>query len=294
MTSVLFDAPGPKAKARNLVGGIVTLLVVLGVIAFIIIRLADTGQFTAAKWKIFTFPLVQQTIVQAVGATLSAFALAAVLSIVLGMLLAIGKLSDHRWVSVPCYWIVELFRAVPLLILMMMIYYGLPSIGIALPPYAAVVGGLTLYNGSVLAEAFRAGIESLPKGQKEAGMAIGLRKSQVMNLILFPQAFRAMLPLVLAQLVVILKDTALGFIVTYNEILFQAKYFGSQAQYGSPIIQAAMVAAVIYIGMCLILSGIAKLVEIRLKKGGKTPMEQTPDVVAGQAGLAGLGGASGA
>lgn len=270
MTSVLFDAPGPKAKARYLVGGVITLLVVLGVIAFVIIRLIDTGQFTAAKWRIFTFPLVQQTIIQAVGATLSAFAMAAVLSIVLGMLLAVGKLSDHRWISVPCFWFVELFRAVPLLILMMMIYYGLPTIGVhGVTPFAAVVGGLTLYNGSVLAEAFRAGIESLPKGQKEAGMAIGLRKSQVMSLILFPQAFRAMLPLVLAQLVVILKDTALGFIVTYNEILFQAKYFGSQALYGSPIIPAAMVAAVIYIGLCLILSGIAKLVEIRLRKGRK-------------------------
>ncbi|MDP5227128.1 MULTISPECIES: amino acid ABC transporter permease [Arthrobacter] len=269
MTSVLFDAPGPKAKARNLLGGIITLVVVLAIVAFIIIRFADTGQFTAAKWKIFTFPLVQGTIVEATGATLSAFAVAAVFSVLFGAILAVGKLSDRRWVSVPCFWIVELFRAVPLLILMMMIYYGLPTFGIALPPYAAVVGGLVLYNGSVLAEAFRAGIESLPKGQKEAGMAIGLRKSQVMNLILFPQAFRAMLPLVLAQMVVILKDTALGFIVTYNEILFQAKYFGSQGQYGSPIIPAAMVAAALYVGMCLILSGIAKLVEIRLRKGGK-------------------------
>jgi len=287
MTSVLFDAPGPKARARYLLVGILATVLVLGVVGFIILRLAESGQFTAAKWRIFSFPLVQQTILQATGATLSAFATAAVLSIILGALLAVGKLSDHRWVSVPSYWIVELFRAVPLLILMMIIYYGLPSLGVqGITPFAAVVAGLTLYNGSVLAEAFRAGIESLPKGQKEAGLAIGLRKGQVMSLILFPQAFRAMLPLVLAQLVVILKDTALGFIVTYNEILFQAKYFGSQAQYGSPIIPAAMVAGAIYIGLCLILSGIAKLVEIRLRKGRKGKvLEATP--APGGGGMAG-------
>ncbi len=270
MTSVLFDAPGPKAKTRYVWLGVLATLVVVGVVAFIIIRFAESGQFTAAKWQIFTFPLVQQTILQAAGATLSAFATAAVLSLALGVVLAVGKLSDHKWVSVPCYWFVELFRAVPLLILMMIIYYGLPTVGIqGITPFAAVVAGLTLYNGSVLAEVFRAGIESLPKGQREAGMAIGLRKSGVMTQILFPQASRAMLPVIISQLVVILKDTALGFIVTYNEVLFQAKYFGSQAQYGSPIVPAAMVAAVIYVGLCLILAGIAKYVEKRLSHSKK-------------------------
>ncbi|WP_426298798.1 amino acid ABC transporter permease [Arthrobacter sp. R-11] len=279
MTSVLFDAPGPKAKTRYLWLGALATLLVVGVVAFVIIRFAESGQFTAAKWQIFTFPLVQQTILQATGATLSAFATAAVLSLAVGVILAVGKLSDHKWVSVPCYWFVELFRAVPLLILMMIIYYGLPTLGIqGITPFTAVVAGLTLYNGSVLAEVFRAGIESLPKGQREAGVAIGLRKSGVMLHILFPQASRAMLPVIISQLVVILKDTALGFIVTYNEVLFQAKFFGSQAQYGSPIVPAAIVAAVIYVGLCLILAAIAKYVEKQLShskklaKGGPAPV----------------------
>lgn len=277
MTSVLFDAPGPKAKTRYRAFGVLATLVVLGILAFIIIRLVESGQFTAAKWQIFTFPLVQRTILEATLATLSAFATAAVLSLIVGVILAVGKLSDHKWVSVPCYWFVELFRAVPLLILMMIFYYGLPTVGIqGITPFTAVVAGLTLYNGSVLAEAFRAGIESLPKGQREAGMAIGLRKSGVMMYILFPQASRAMLPVIISQLVVILKDTALGFIVTYNEVLFQAKYFGSQGQYGSPIVPAAMVAAVIYVGLCLILAGIAKYVEKQLSHSKKLAVPVAP------------------
>lgn len=267
MSSILFDAPGPKARTRYRLLGVLTALVILLIIGFVILRFAESGQFDAKKWQLFTFPLVQQTIAQSVGATLSAFATAAVLSLVLGILLAFGRLSDRKWISLPCYGFTELFRAVPLLILMMIFYYGLPTVGVqGITPFIAVVAGLVLYNGSVLAEVFRAGIESLPRGQSEAGYAIGLPKSAVMTSILLPQAVRAMLPVIISQLVVILKDTALGFIVTYNEILFQAKFFGSQSQYGSPIIPAAIVAAVLYVGMCLILAALAKWLESRLSR----------------------------
>jgi glutamate transport system permease protein len=267
MSSILFDAPGPKARGRYRILGVVTALVILLIVGFVVLRFAESGQFEAKKWQLFTFPLVQQTIAQSVGATLAAFGTAAVLSLVLGVFLAFGRLSDRRWISAPCYGFTELFRAVPLLILMMIFYYGLPTIGVqGITPFTAVVAGLVLYNGSVLAEVFRAGIESLPRGQSEAGYAIGLPKSQVMTSILLPQAVRSMLPVIISQLVVILKDTALGFIVTYNEILFQAKYFGSQIQYGSPIIPAAIVAALLYVGMCLILAAFAKWLERRLSR----------------------------
>jgi glutamate transport system permease protein len=284
MSSVLYDAPGRKARSRHLLLGIVGTLVIVAILAFIVWRFAESGQFSAAKWQIFTFPRVQQTIVQAVGATLSAFAVAAVGSLVLGLVLAVGRLSDRPWVSRPFHWFTELFRAIPVLILMMMIYYGLPPLfQVSWPPFVAVVVALILYNGSVLAEVFRAGIEALPKGQREAGFAIGLRKSQVMQTILLPQAVRSMLPVIISQLVVTLKDTALGFIVTYNEILFQAKYFGSQAQYGSPIVPAAMVAGVLYVGMCLILSGIAKYAESRLRKSQRVSGRKTGGAMAAAA-----------
>ncbi len=154
---------------------------------------------------------------------------------------------------------------------MMIMYYGLPPLGLTfVTPLVAVVTGLTLYNGSVLAEVFRAGVQSLPKGQSESAYAIGMSKSQVMSMILVPQATRAMLPVIISQLVVILKDTALGFIVTYQELLYLAKLYGSNLQYGSPIIPLTIVIGGIYIALCLVLSGVAKLVERRLRSGGKS------------------------
>ncbi len=278
MTSVLYDVPGPRAIVRNRILAIITILVVLAAIGFVVYRMYATGQFEPSKWYVFTFSNVWMGILGALGKTLGAFALAAVLSLILGFVLAIGRLSDHAWVRIPVGVIVELFRAVPVLVFMMLLYYGLPVVGVDMDPYWAVVIGLMVYNGSVLAEALRAGIESLPKGQKEAGYAIGLRKSGVMRLILLPQAVRAMLPVIVAQLVVTLKDTALGFIITYPELLYYAKLLSSQQ--GRPILQSAFVIGGIYILLCLVLAGIAKWVEVRTRHSARLK-GYTPDAGGG-------------
>lgn len=268
MTSVLYDVPGPRAILRNRVLGVVTVLVVGALLGFLIYRLAVTGQFSASKWQIFGSANVWIRVGEALGATLAAFIAAAIGSLILGVILAVGRLSDHRWVRVPVTTITELLRAVPVLVMMMLLFYGIPTaFGIKMDSYWAVVIALIAYNGSVLAEAFRAGIESLPRGQKEAGYAIGLRKNGVMRLILFPQAIRAMLPVIIAQLVVTMKDTALGFIITYPELLYAAKLFSSQQ--GRPILQSAFVIGGIYIVLCLILAGFAKWAEIKTRQSPK-------------------------
>ncbi|MET0297374.1 MAG: amino acid ABC transporter permease [Microbacterium sp.] len=269
MSSVLYDVPGPRAIARNRLLSVLTILLVAAVVGFLLWRLFDTGQFTAEKWAAFTYTNVWVQFGLATLNTLSAFALAGVGALVLGFVLAIGRMSEHAWVRWPFTAIVEVLRAVPVLIFMFLLYYGLPVLGVRMEPYWAVVIALIAYNGSVLAEVIRAGVESLPRGQQEAGYAIGLRKAGVMRLVLLPQAIRAMMPVIIAQLVVTLKDTALGFIITYPEILFYAKYLGTQSQVGSPIVPATIVAAIIYITLCLILSGVATTVEKRLRRSGK-------------------------
>lgn len=277
MTSVLYDVPGPRAVLRNRIIGVVTVLVVLGVVGFIIWRFADTGQFSAQKWELLSYTAIWARIGEGVLSTLAAFAVAAVGSLVLGFLLAVGRLSDHAAVRLPAVAVTEVMRAIPVLVGMMLLYYGLPTVGVRMSPYWAVVIALIVYNGSVIAEALRAGVQSLPRGQSEAGYAIGLRKSGVMTLILLPQAVRAMMPVIIAQLVVCLKDTALGFIITYPELLYVARTLGRNTQYGAPIIPMTIVTGAIYIGMCLLLSYAA----YRVEKG----IRRSPKVVAVQADL---------
>lgn len=269
MSSVLYDVPGPRAIVRNRILGVVTVLVVLGIVGFFVWRLADTGQFTAQKWSAFTYTNVWASIFDATLATLAAFGAAALGALALGFVLAIGRLSDHAWVRRPFIAVIEVFRAIPVLVFMFLLYYGFPVIGIRMEPYWAVVIALVCYNGSVLAEVIRAGVESLPRGQTEAGYALGLRKAGVMRLILLPQAIRAMMPVIIAQFVVTLKDTALGFVITYPELLFYAKYIGAQPVVGSPIVPATIVVGAIYIALCLLLSFVATLVEKRLRRSAR-------------------------
>lgn len=281
MSTVLYDAPGPRANARNRVLSILTALVGAAAIGFVLWRLAATGQFTAEKWAAFTFTQVWIDFGLATLRTLGAFAVAAVGALALGFVLALGRLSEHPRLRVPAGVAVELLRAVPVLIFMFLLYYGLPVLGVRMSPYWAVVIALIAYNGSVLAEVIRTGVQALPRGQSEAGYAIGLRKAALMRLVLLPQAIRAMMPVIIAQLVVTLKDTALGFIITYPELLFYAKYLGTQSTLDSPIIPATIVAGAVYIAMCLALSTVATTVERRLRRttpGVASAHQPTQDV----------------
>jgi len=267
MTAVLYDIPGPRARARNLMFGVVGTAAVLGIFGFVIYRFAVTGQFDAAKWEWIQYEAIQILLLEALLATLQAFVVAAVLSLLFGAVFAGGRLSDHTWISRPATVIVEFFRAVPLLILIFILFFGASrTFGINISAFWAVVIGLMLYNGSVLAEIFRAGVLALPRGQSEAAYGLGMRKSQVMTNVLLPQALRSMLPTIVSQLVVVLKDTALGFIILYPELLYQARFLGGQGQLGSPILQVALVVAVIYISMCLLLSWLANYAEKRSRR----------------------------
>jgi glutamate transport system permease protein len=280
MTAVLYDVPGPRARRRNRILGIIGVVAVVAFMAYVIYRLAATGQFDPEKWNIFTFKAVQLLLLDALVNTLSAFAMAAVLSLLVGALLAAARLSDHAVLRYPATLVVEFFRAIPVLVMMFTIYFGLPAAGVTISAFWAVVIGLTLYNGSVLAEIFRAGVLALPRGQSEAAYALGMRKTQVMTAVLLPQALRAMLPTIISQLVVVLKDTALGFLIGYPELLFQARLLGSQGDFELPIIPVAIVVALIYIAMCLLLSWLANYVDRRTRRrpGAITVDRATVDV----------------
>ncbi len=241
----------------------------LAIIGYIGWRFYDSGQFTARKWDWIQYKVIQEDLATAVLATLQAFALGAVLALAFGAIFAAGRLSDHaaiRWVATV---VVELFRAIPLLILIFFFYYGLPAAGLKMSPYMAVVLGLMLYNGSVLAEVFRAGILALPRGQSEAAYALGMRKTQVMVLILLPQALRSMMPTIISQLVVLLKDTALGFLITYEELLRFAQRIGGDGQFGRPFVPTALVVAAIYITLCLLLTWLATYLQRRERRSKK-------------------------
>ncbi|MFJ3924578.1 amino acid ABC transporter permease [Streptomyces sp. NPDC090022] len=264
-STALYDVPGPRTRRRHLVYGIVSTVLILALVVWIVYLLFDTEQFTAAKWNPFTYEGIQELLLRGLGNTLKAFAYASVLSLLLGAVLAAGRLSVHR----PLRWLatlfVEFFRAMPVLVMIFFIFVALKA-----QPLPALVAGLTLYNGSVLAEVFRTGINAVDRGQREAAYALGMRKTQVMTHVLAPQAVRAMLPTIISQLVVALKDTSLGYLITYEEFLHAGKLIASNLDYDLPFIPVVMIISPIYIGMCMLLSWFATWVARRERRSVKT------------------------
>lgn len=270
--SVLFDAPGPRARIRNRVFSAVTIAVAVLVVWAVARRLADRGQLTAQKWEPFlTANLWKTYVLPGIVGTLTAAALSIVLALILGFALGVGRLSPLRVVRLPCAVIVEIFRAVPVLIMMIFAYFlyalydAFPSKHLAL---AGVVTGLTLYNGAVIAEIVRSGVGALPRGQSEAATALGLSWGQTMRSVLLPQAVTSMLPVLISQLVVVLKDTAIGYQITFVEMVRQGTVIGSS--YGN-YVPALIVIALLMISVNFALSAVATRVERRLRRSQRTP-----------------------
>ncbi|MEU3214754.1 amino acid ABC transporter permease [Streptomyces sp. NPDC006971] len=264
-STALYDVPGPAARRRHRTYGIVSTALILAAAGWIVFLLLDTGQFSGAKWTPFAYKGIQELLLRGLGNTLKAFAYAAVLSLALGAVLAVGRLSDHRAVRWASTLLVEFFRAMPVLVMIFFVFVALKA-----QPLTALVTGLTLYNGSVLAEVFRTGINSVDRGQREAAYALGMRKTQVTTYVLAPQAVRAMLPTIISQLVVALKDTSLGFLITYEEFLHAGKLIASNLDYDLPFIPVVMVISPIYIGMCMLLSWFATWVARQERRSPKT------------------------
>ncbi|MFG3295443.1 amino acid ABC transporter permease [Streptomyces sp. NPDC048179] len=270
MTSVLYDAQGPRAKRRNIVYSAVFLVAAVAVVWWVYRSLDDKGQLDWEKWKPFFSGSEAWTtyILPGLKNTLIAAALSMLIALPLGAVFGIARLSDHAWVRIPAGVVVEFFRAIPVLILMIFgvaLFAEYTDVSSDDRPLYAVVTGLVLYNASVLAEIVRAGILALPKGQTEAAQAIGLRKTQIMTSILLPQAVTAMLPAIVSQLVVIVKDTALGgAVLTFPELLASVSPMSSY--YGANTIASFTIVAVIFVALNFTLTTFASWLEGRLRR----------------------------
>lgn len=270
--SVLFDAPGPRARRLSLILSIVAAALIVAGAVWVILTLAAPrdsggitlpGMFDPTRWNIFTDPAVWGFIGEGVIATLQAAAVAAVGAIVVGVVLSLLRSSLIPWVRIPTAWVIEFFRGMPVLLMMLFILL-VASTG----AFWAVVIALIVYNGTLIGEILRAGLAALPRGQREAALSVGMREFQSKMLVEFPQAFRQMLPIIVAQLVVLLKDTSLGYIVGYNEIIRNninnlGSFYGNRYLFSLFVVTLA-----IYLTINLLLSWFARWLARRTASGG--------------------------
>jgi glutamate transport system permease protein len=295
-TSVLYDAPGPRQRKITWISSIVATVVLLAAFYFLIYQpLDDKGQFSMDLWGPFVdpsneyFSQVWDRIGYGFRQTLIAAAIAILSSVVLGTLLAVLRIQlkslarrKFTGASTPLSYLlrglsavlsavtrvcVEVFRGLPVVLTIFFVARGLPEFGVSFDSLWYLVIGLTVYNMVVIAEILRSGMEGLAGGQAEAAAALGLSPLQTTRMILLPQAYRIMLPALISQIVVVLKDTSLGFIISYEDTLNIAKQVIGAL--GNPI-QTYVVIGAMFIAVNYSLSKLAQYVQHRLARGRKT------------------------
>jgi glutamate transport system permease protein len=242
--TVLYDAPGPRTRRRIMIWSVLSGIVLAGVLGIGVWRFAAHGQLAAARWAPFTqWPIWEYLLVGLLG-TLEAAAYVAVLSAVAGVFLALGRLSRVR----PVRWLatgyIEIARTLPVLLMIYVTLFALPGVGVILPLLWKLVLPLTVANAAAFAEIFRAGILSLPSGQSEAALSLGLTGAQTMRFVVLPQAVRHVTPSLVSQLVSLVKDTSLGYVVAFTELLYRAQVLSA---YNHLLVQTFLVVTFIYL-----------------------------------------------
>jgi glutamate transport system permease protein len=295
--SVLYDAPGPRARRRALIGSIIALIGILALLTVVVLRLVDAGQFTMARWGALinpgdeNFAAVWRLLGEGFLATLVAAGLAIVFSLVIGTLLGAARMMSGRWTRGPIIGLVELLRGLPVVVTIFFVFLALPAAGIRVAPLPGPDGlwyliiGLVLYNSVIIAEILRAGVASLPRGQREAALAVGMTNGLTMRQVLLPQAFRTMLPALISQLVVVLKDTSLAAVLgIYIELLRRGNLIALNLN--NPI-QVLFAVALIFIAINYALSRLAVYTEDRLSRGPRAAKVAEVEAVPGAGAAAG-------
>ncbi|MCY7411559.1 MAG: amino acid ABC transporter permease [Salinibacterium sp.] len=298
MTILLYDVPGPRAKRISIVVSIAAGIVILvGIIAGVVFLsaprvnaggVAQPGMLDPSRWDILLDRALWRSIGRGLLATLEMAGVAAILALVFGIVVSMARTARSRLIAIPAAVLVEFFRGMPVLLMMLFILLVFST-----GAYWAGVGALVLYNGAVIGEALRSGIAALPRGQSESGLALGLTSLQVRFTIEFPQAFRQMLPVIVAQLVVLLKDTSLAYIIGYQELLNIGLRQGPTTFGSQYLFTLFFVVWAVYLGVNMALSWIARIVARRTAAGqpGRLRARRNARIVAQLAG-AGVDGAA--
>ena len=262
---LLADALGPRARRRAAAFSVVAAAVLVAVAVVAVGRFTDRGQLDAGRWSYFFRPAVLHFLWIGLLNTLRLAGTAMAVAVVAGFVLALARLARGRALRWGAATWIETFRGLPLVLQIFFAFLGLPRLGLDLSSFQAAVVGLALYNSAILAEIFRAGILSLDRGQREAALSLGLTEGQAMRTVILPQALRRMVPAIVSQLVTLLKDTSLAFIALYDELLRRFQ-IAAKGVTPSAELQGFLLAALVYIALCLTLSRLARRLELRQRR----------------------------
>lgn len=270
---VLGDDLGPRGRRRVAIGTVVSLVAIAIAVLLAVKRFDDKGQLDSKLWKSIFTHSTARFMFTGLRNTLTASLVAMAIALLIGMIGSFGRLDPHRTVRGTSIVLIELFRATPLVLLIYFAGVAVPRYLFELSSYWYLVMALALYNGSVIAEVFRAGILALGRGQREAALAIGFTEGQALRRILFPQAVRSMVPAIINQLVTLLKDSSLGALVlvpAVDDLLRRGRQVG---EFNRNPLQALLVTGFVYVVVNFALTSLARRLESRQSRVQRARIE---------------------
>ncbi|MDO4404063.1 MAG: amino acid ABC transporter permease [Atopobiaceae bacterium] len=246
MRDALYEAPGPKTRKRVLVGTAISLVLLALGIAFVIRQFYINDQLNPKYWSFFGRWTTWRFLLKGLWGTIKVAATAGVMAMALGLLLMLGRISPNKLLSSACHVITEIFRSLPSLLLIYFFFLVIPKYGIRMPSFWMITIPVSLAASGVLAEVFRAGVNAVPKGQVEAAMSLGMTHGKITRKIVLPQALKIVIPSLVSQLVVVVKDTTVAYVVSYPDLMQNARVLISNYD---ALVSMYFVVAIIYIAI---------------------------------------------
>jgi glutamate transport system permease protein len=271
-TRVLFDEPGPRGRRRIAVLTVLISVLILAVLFLAFSRLSASGELAVARWKPFWQQWAVKYFLEGLLGTLKVTAVSAAVCFPAGALLAIGRSGRNRPIRWLCTAYIEVFRSIPTLLLVYVFLFALPGVGLNVSIFWKLTIPIILINAAVIAEIVRAGIRALDRGQTEAALAIGMTSGAAMRHVVMPQAIKLVIPSLVTQLVALLKDSTLGYVVSYPELMKQANTLANNTKL---LLQSFVIVSLIYIAINFALTRLATWLEQRLRqRPGSRPAGQ--------------------
>lgn len=264
----LYEAPGPKARRRIAAATAVSLVVLAALAAVVLRQFYITGQLDPKYWSIFTRYTTWRFLGYGLAGTLEVALGAGVLAFLAGLLLMLGRISRSRPLRWLCTALIEFSRGVPTLLFIYFFFLVAPQFGLKLPPYWKIAAPVAISAAGVVAEVLRSGVNAVPKGQTEAALSLGMRSGSVFFKIVFPQALRYVVPALISELVIVLKDTTFAYVVNYADLMQNARVLISNYD---ALLSVYLVAALIYILINYLLNKASVAVAKRLDVSAVTP-----------------------
>ncbi|MDO4436360.1 MAG: amino acid ABC transporter permease [Coriobacteriaceae bacterium] len=240
----LYEEPGPKTRAKIRIGTAISAVLVALLLGFVVYQFWATGQLDPRYWEFFTWGSTWAYLFAGLRGTLAVALTAGAIALVLGLALMLGRTSGVRWLSALCRVVTDFFRGVPSLLLIYFFFLVVPQYGIRMSSFWMITLPVALAASGVLAEVLRAGVNAVPRGQAEAALALGMRPFRVKLKIVLPQAIRYVIPSLISQLVVVVKDTTVAYVVSYPDMLQNARVLITNYD---ALVSTYLVVALIYI-----------------------------------------------